>query len=184
MCDQSRISRLKPRLRTNLPSKQAATCNFSVFVGLLIALFLSGCSRIDQTKFAALNRSAREIRSAVGVGVTLEKYRQQVAAYAAEVSLARDRASSATEKQFVGLHAAALDAYRDCLALWQKKIDQGRDIATTVGDPDLKRMADEYGFDGSVIGDSFTFSIDKAMQKGWRAAEGKLDAADTLYRGG
>jgi hypothetical protein len=156
---------------------------FQHFVGLLVVLLASACSKVDQAKFAALNRSAREIQSAVGVGVTIEKYRERVSAYAAEVSLAGDRASSPTEKQFVGLHAAALHVYRDCLALWQKKIDQRGDIATTAGEPDLKRMADEYGFDGTVVGGAFTFSIDKAIQKGWTVADGKLSAADTLYRG-
>jgi hypothetical protein len=157
---------------------------FPRFVGLLLVLLVSGCSsKVDQVKFGALNRSAREIQSAVGVGVTLERYREHVSAYAAEVSLARDRASSATEKQFVGLHAAALDAYRDGLTLWQKKIDQRGDVVTTAGDPDLKRMADEYGFAGSVVGGAFTFSIDKAMQKEWMTASGKLYAADRLYRG-
>jgi len=162
---------------------------------LVVALVLAAsCTspppvKIDPAQFEPLHRAARATRTQTAVGVTLPAFRDLVGKYATEVSLAGDRAHSPLEQQLVGLHAGALTAYRDSLTIWEKKLEAGKDTAITLtlwGSVGVRKIAEEYAVAGEPIQDDSyrSYSLDAIMRAAWHRAEGKLDAADALYRGG
>jgi hypothetical protein len=158
-----------------------------ILVVLALSVAMAACNlivpaKIDQAKFEQVHRAGRDIREHVTSGVSLITYRDLVGKYATEVSLAADKSQSQLERQFTAQHALALQAFRDCLTIWNRKIQDSRTYLTAA-EPEMKRIADTYSVDGSGTGDSFSFGIDGAIQTIWQKADVFLNRADALYRG-
>jgi hypothetical protein len=163
--------------------------NARLSMSAVLVAIVSACStpKLDQAKFEAVHRSGRLTRENVGGGVTLLKYRELVGAYATDVSLANDHASTDLEREFVALHQAALKSFKDSLKVWGLKLAQGGNEITSNIDENsigLEKIADEYSIAGkSVAPTLWKYSADAIIQAAWQRAAAKLDAADTRFRG-
>lgn len=78
---------------------------------------------VDQAKFQDLYRSAKAIEGATSVGLNRPKFSELLQAYATEISIARDKAITKAEKDFVNLHLAALEVYQDSATVWDSTIE-------------------------------------------------------------
>lgn len=161
---------------------------------LLLLLFLSGCSRVqqapqpqvNQAKFEGLYRAGKTVDAAVGVSVTLPKFRELVQAFATELSIAKDRASVAEERRLVDLYADALNVYRDSLALWDAQIDQHSKIADFNAGllcyGDVQEIAARYGLPCVEYGpDGMKVVPNESQQYLWSVAGVKLRKANASY---
>jgi hypothetical protein len=74
-------------------------------------------------KFANLKRAFTAISAATTTGVSLVQYAPMIQAAATEVALARDAAASDAERQALDLYERAIDAYRDAATFWQRDIE-------------------------------------------------------------
>jgi hypothetical protein len=74
-------------------------------------------------KFANLKRAFTAISAATATGVSLVQYTPMIQAAATEVALARDAAASDAERQALDLYERAIDAYRDAATFWQRDIE-------------------------------------------------------------
>jgi hypothetical protein len=156
------------------------------FVACVLALVLvSGCAgKVDQAKFDGLYRAGKSLSGTLSVGLNIFRYRELVAVFSTEVSIAHDRAQSAKERELVQRYAEALVAFRDAESLWARTIKADPpEWLEIVGDAELKRITDAYPIAGEGSGDHFRFKTKDAVHAIWGTAQGKLSQAEQVYLG-
>jgi hypothetical protein len=79
-------------------------------------------SAVDQLKFEALYRSAKNIQGALTVGSSHEKFTGLLQALATEISIAEDKAASDDDRKLVDLYTEALEMLQDSLMLWDAQL--------------------------------------------------------------
>src|SRR5262245_8619307 len=84
---------------------------------------------IDQSKFEAVYRAGKNIEVATSdVGVAFAKFGDMLQAFTTEVSIARDKASSADEQALADAYSSALAVYADSYQLWKDRLDFERSL--------------------------------------------------------
>lgn len=155
------------------------------WVAIAAVLISIGCSSggtVDNARHENLYRAAKSLESAVGVGVTLARYRELLQQFATELSISKDKAANRAEREMITAFADAFIAYRDAGTLWDQKV-RGVEQLSPAGNAELMGIADAYPIRGSGSGANFTFAVDAAMQTVWRAADARLTRAVALYNG-
>ena len=143
----------------------------------------NGCSsRIDQARFEGVYRAGKALAGATDVGVVLLRYRELLATFASEVSIASDKANSKSEREMVRLYLDALRAYKDVETLWAAQFAPGQSgtVGATDG-PEFKRMLDDYQITNEGTVDNPRLNLKAAMQVVWVTARAKLDGANRIY---
>jgi hypothetical protein len=140
----------------------------------VLALAATGASAQEQTKFEPLYRAAKKIQSADRESLNLLRFRQLVDDLSAEVSVAKDRASSAAEKDTVAAFEVARGDYGDFKALWEMELRFQGIVGTSSPIPcvpDCVAIADRHGLTATLP--------DHAKEVIARAADKKKAAANT-----
>ena len=141
----------------------------AVLAAMLI--FSVGCG-IDKTKFEPAYRSGKTLQSAVETGVNLIRYTELIQALDAEVSILKDRASGAQEKELASLYEEALRSYKDALVIWQLKVEGRADVI--VRGPTLDKLLEPY----DVAFENDMAPAEATMRKIWSVASARLDRAN------
>src|SRR5262245_8065148 len=102
-------------------------------VGFVIgAVSVIGCHldsaavRVDKVKLEPVYRSAKALESSISVGVNYAHCSELLQQLNTELSIARDKSSTPSEREILDNYAEAIPIYRDSLALWTLKIEHGR----------------------------------------------------------
>jgi hypothetical protein len=140
-----------------------------VLTAMLTSLVACG---IDKTKFEPTYRAGKTLQSAVETSVNLIRYTELVQALDAEVSIVRDRASGAKEKELVTLYEEALRSYKDALVIWQLKVEGRADVIFR--GPTLDKLLEPY----DVTFENDMAPAEATMRKIWPVASARLDRAN------
>jgi hypothetical protein len=145
---------------------------------------------IDQKKFEPLYRSAKAVQASLAVGLTYAKFGELLQAFATEVSIAKDKASTAKESELVRLYREALLTLQDSNLLWKAKvagagydfIPDGRIIVA----PELQPTVEKYQIQTrkermQYSKTTFDSIAEESIQLVWAKAGEQLDMASKAY---
>jgi hypothetical protein len=153
---------------------------------------------IDTKKFEAVQRAGQGLRSAVGLGVQVARYRELLQTFDQEVAIARDNATNDSERKVAEAYGEALSIYRDALTLWSVKFNAFnvavRDLGARLGapyngmeklpdqkDPELVAVLARYNIKADKDGD---VAVDRYVKLIWQKASESLDAANKALHAG
>lgn len=143
---------------------------------------------VDQKKFEALYRAAKTIQASQTVGVNYQKFGDLMQAFATEISIAKDKASSPKEERLISAYAGALFTLHDSGALWKEQIDDARYEFIPAGrifvEAPIKPIVAKYSLPQKThkgYGKPWQSISSTSIQLLWSKASEQIDAANKLY---
>lgn len=144
---------------------------------------------IDQKKFEALYRSAKTVQASLAVGLTYAKFGELLQAFATEISIAKDKASTPKEAELVGMYRDALVTLQDSSLLWKNKLSSASYDFIPAGrifvEAELEPLIVKYQIPKRKERTSFSKGFDSipeaSIQLVWAKAGEQLDMANKLY---
>jgi hypothetical protein len=134
---------------------------------------------VKAVDFEPTYKAASAITSATGVGVGYAAFSDLVRTLAAELDLARVKASTPEEQSIVDAADRAIAAYKDSLAVWSLKIQEGAIISRHV--PSIVALAAKY--DISQINE-YNYRADDVLQAAWSRGAAAVDELKKVYQSG
>jgi hypothetical protein len=145
---------------------------------------------VDQKKFEPLYRAAKTIQASQVVGVNYQKFGELLQAFATEISIARDKASSAKEEGLISKYADALLTLHDSGALWKEQIDDARYDFIPAGrifvEASIEPIVAKYSLPRRThkgSGKPWQSISSDSIQLLWSKASEQIDTANKLYYG-
>jgi hypothetical protein len=144
---------------------------------------------IDQKKFEPLYRSAKTVQASLDVGLTYAKLGDLLQAFATEISIAKDKASTPKETELVGMYRNALLTLQDSGLLWKHKlagagydwIPDGRIFVEAELLPVVEKYEIPTKHERTSFSKGFTSIPEKSIQLVWAKAGEQLQTANKLY---
>lgn len=181
-----------------------SACVFLLAVPIPLLLTLAGCRKapppsppappmvkrpaVDQKKMDPLYRAAKSIQASQTVGVNYQKFGELMQAFATEISIAKDRASSQKEQQLVTSYAAALVTLHDSGVLRKEQIDDSRYNFIPAGrifvEQSLAPIVAKYSLAKKThkgYGRPWESISADSIQILWSKASEQIDAANKLF---
>lgn len=143
---------------------------------------------VDQKKFEALYRAAKTIQASQTVGVNYRKFGELMQAFATEISIAKDKASSPKEERLISAYVDALLTLHDSGSLWKEQIDDARYEFIPAGrifvEAPIEPIVAKYSLPQKThkgYGKPWQSISSDSIQLLWSKASEQIDAANKLY---
>jgi hypothetical protein len=157
-------------------------------VVILPVLLFAGCgSGIDQKKFENVNRAAKSVDAATGIGINHQDFTNLLQKFAAEISILRDQIKSEKEKTVFDAYAKVLEAYQDSNTVWINEIEDGDHPVRIISE--LAPIVERYNlptktYEGVMGGyEQGLVSPGQSIRIIWKEAANRLDQANRLRMG-
>lgn len=143
-------------------------------------------SKIDGKKFENVYRAFKQIQGSIAVGVSYVAFIKLLQDVATEISIAKDKVESKSEKELLEIYIDVLDTYRDSAVLWEFKIRGPKYLDV---EPHIEQVFTKYHLPmesrESVprYWNKWERSLEDSVQVLWARAHERLEKATAILLG-